>query len=123
MRQNDIAIPILPSRSLSDTLDFYRRLGFEGVIHGHGDYAIVTRGTVELHFFTHRGLRPAESSAMCYIRVSDAEGTYRAFASAELPRQGIPRMDAIEDKQWGMREFAIVDSDGNLLRIGQALRQ
>jgi catechol 2,3-dioxygenase-like lactoylglutathione lyase family enzyme len=123
MKQNDIAIPILPSRSLGDTLAFYRRLGFDGVIHGHGDYAIIARGTVELHFFTHRGLRPAESSAMSYIRVSDAEGIYRAFASAKLPQTGIPRMDSIEDKQWGMREFAVVDSDGNLLRIGQVLGQ
>lgn len=123
MQQNEIAIPILPSRSLSDTLAFFRRLGFEGEIHSHGDYAIIRRGTVELHFFTHRDLIPAESSAMCYIRVSDAEGMYRAFARAELPRRGIPRMDALEDKPWGMREFAIVDSDGNLLRIGQTLRQ
>ena len=86
MQQHEIAIPILPSRSLSDTLAFYRRLGFDGVIHGHGDYAIVTRGTVELHFFTHRELYPAESSAMCYIRVPDVESIYRAFALAELPR-------------------------------------
>jgi catechol 2,3-dioxygenase-like lactoylglutathione lyase family enzyme len=121
MQQNEIAIPILPSRSLSDTLAFFRRLGFEGEIHGHGDYAIIRRGTVELHFFTHRELVPAESFAMCYIRVSDAEGLYRAFASAGLPRRGIPRIDAFEDKPWGMREFAIVDSDGNLLRIGQRL--
>ena len=121
MQQNEIAIPILPSRSLSDTLAFYRRLGFDGVIHGHGDYAIVMRGTVELHFFTHRELRPAESSAMCYIRVSDVESIYRAFALAELPRRGIPRQDALNDKPWGMREFAIVDPDGNLIRIGQTL--
>jgi len=121
MQQNEIAIPILPSRSLSDTLAFFRRLGFEGEIHSHGDYAIIRRGTVELHFFTHRELVPAESAAMCYIRVADVEGSYRAFASAELPRRGIPRMDALEDKAWGMREFAIVDSDGNLLRIGQTL--
>jgi catechol 2,3-dioxygenase-like lactoylglutathione lyase family enzyme len=121
MKQDDIAIPILPSRSLSDTLAFFRRLGFEGEIHGHGDYAIIRRGTVEIHFFTHRELVPAESSAMCYIRVADAEGIYRAFASAELPRRGIPRLDALEDKPWGMREFAIVDSDGNLFRIGQTL--
>ena len=58
---------------------------------------------------------------MCYIRVSDAEALSRAFASAELPRSGIPRQDALEDKPWGMREFAIVDADGNLLRIGQTL--
>ena len=119
MQQRDIAIPILPSRSLSDTLTFYRQLGFEGEVHGYGDYAILTRGTVELHFFTYRDLVPAESSAMCYIRVSDVESIYRAFALAELPRKGIPRQDALEDKPWGMREFAIVDPDGTLIRIGQ----
>jgi catechol 2,3-dioxygenase-like lactoylglutathione lyase family enzyme len=121
MQQNDIAIPILPSRSLSDTLAFFQRLGFAGKIHHYGDYAILTRGTVELHFFTHRELRPAESSAMCYIRVADVESIYRAFAAARLPREGIPRQDALEDKPWGLREFAIVDPDGNLLRIGQTL--
>ena len=121
MQQSDIAIPILPSRSVNDTVAFFQRLGFEGKIHGHGDYAILTRETVELHFFTHRELRPAESSAMCYIRVSDVESIHRAFASAELPRKGIPRQDALEDKPWGMREFAIVDPDGNLIRIGQTL--
>ena len=76
---------------------------------------------MEFHFFTHRELIPAESSAMCYIRVSDVESIYRAFALAGLPRRGIPRLDALEDKPWGMREFAIVDSDGNLIRIGQTL--
>ena len=123
MEPSDIAIPILPCRSVNDTLTFYRRLGFEGKVHGHGDYAILTRGTVELHFFSHRELRPAESSAMCYIRVSDVTSLCRAFALAELPRRGIPRQDTLEDKPWGMREFAIVDPDGNLIRIGQTLRK
>jgi catechol 2,3-dioxygenase-like lactoylglutathione lyase family enzyme len=121
MKSQDIAIPILPSRSLEDTLAFFQKLGFEGRIHPHGNYAILTRGPVELHFFTHRDLRPAESTAGCYIRVSDVESTYRAFASANLPRTGIPRQDAVENKPWGMREFAIVDSDGNLIRIGQTV--
>lgn len=121
MQQSDIAIPILPSRSLNDTLSFYRRLGFDGKVHDHGDYAIVTLDTLEIHFFTHRELCPAESSAMCYLRVSDVERIYSAFALARLPRKGIPRQDALEEKPWGMREFAIVDPDGNLIRIGQKL--
>ena len=121
MQPQDMAIPILPSRSLSDTLTFYRRLGFEGEIHSFSDYAILRRGTVELHFFTHRELRPAESHACCYLRVTDVESTCRAFALAQLPRKGIPRQDALEDKPWRMREFAIVDPDGNLIRIGQTL--
>ena len=122
MEHTDIAIPILPSRSLSKTLEFFGRLGFDGKILGAAnDYAILTRGDLELHFFLHTELRPAESFAGCYVRVADVESLYQAFSLAELPRRGIPRMDRIESKPWGMREFAIVDEDGNLLRVGQEL--
>jgi catechol 2,3-dioxygenase-like lactoylglutathione lyase family enzyme len=122
MQPPDLAIPTLPCRSVPETVAFYARLGFEGGAHeSNREYAILRRGAVELHFFTHRGLVPAESSAGCYIRVSDAESIHRAFAASQLPRTGIPRMDALEDKPWGLREFAIVDPDGNLLRIGQVI--
>ena len=120
MDTTDLAIPILPSRSLTETLAFYERLGFEGETLGDS-YATVRRGTVEIHFFAHPDLRPAESSAMCYIRVSDVETLFRAFASAGLPPSGIPRQDPLAVKPWGMKEFAVVDRDSNLLRIGQAL--
>ena len=119
MHHSDTAIPILPSRCLSDTLAFYRRFGFGGKIHGDGSYALLARGTAELHFFSCKDLCPAESSAMCYIRVADVESFYRAVGLADLPRSGIPRQDVLAEKPWGMREFAVVDPDGNLIRIGQ----
>lgn len=122
MHQYDQAIPILPSRSLGYSVDFYKRLGFTGGIHEfNSDYAILRRGEVELHFFTHSRLVPSESSAGCYIRVLDVDSIYRSFSSQQLPRSGIPRMELLEDKPWGLREFAIVDPDGNLLRIGQII--
>jgi catechol 2,3-dioxygenase-like lactoylglutathione lyase family enzyme len=122
MPPNDIAIPILPSRSLPATLAFYARLGFDGETLGAADdYAILTRGALELHFFMHATLNPAESWAGCYLRVADVDSLYQAFAAAGLPRQGIPRMDLLANKPWGMREFAVVDDDGNLLRVGQVL--
>jgi hypothetical protein len=40
---------------------------------------------------------------------------------SQLPNKGIPRMESLEDKPWGLREFAIIDTDGNLLRIGQII--
>lgn len=118
MTIRDLAIPILPSRSLAATLAFYARLGFEGEIVGDA-YAILTRGDVELHFFLHTGLVPAESWAGCYIRVAQVDAVYNAFSAAALPSRGIPRMDALQNKPWGMREFAVVDEDGNLMRVGQ----
>jgi hypothetical protein len=71
---------------MPDTVAFFRRLGFEGDVHPSADYAILTRGTVELHFFTHAELHPVESSAMCYIRVTDVEALYQAFAAAQWVR-------------------------------------
>lgn len=122
MQPNDLAIPVLPSRSLPKTLAFYDRLGFEGEILGEGDaYAILTRGDLELHFFLHAELVPAQSWAGCYLRVAELEPVYADVLAAGLPLQGIPRMHAVEDKPWGMREFAIIDEDGNLLRVGQVL--
>lgn len=122
MQQDDLAIPILPSRSIENTRDFYRQLGFDGKLWGAPHfYGTLTRGSVEIHFFTHSELDPAESSAGCYVRVQDADGIYQQFAKANLPGTGIPRMDQIEDKPWGMREFAIVDPDGNLIRVGQKI--
>ncbi len=120
MQDRDLAIPTLPSRDLRATLRFYAALGFEGECVAP-EYAIVTRGTLELHFFAHPLLVPAESHAGCYLRVLDVDALYLDLQAARLPRQGIPRMDALEDKPWGLREFAVIDEDGNLLRIGQVI--
>jgi hypothetical protein len=122
MQQADLAIPILPSRSIPDTTAFYHKLGFTGGPHDfNNQYAIFKRGTVELHFFGHPQVNPSESHAGCYIRVQDVQSLYQSCLAADLPCAGIPRMDKLEDKPWGLREFAIVDLDGNLLRIGQIL--
>ncbi len=122
MTNTDRAIPTLPSRSPADAIAFYAKLGFAGKLAApDGSYAILERGALELHFFAHPKLDPATSHAGCYLRVADVTSLYRAFEAASLPRRGIPRMDALERKPWGMLEFAVVDPDGNLLRIGQVL--
>ena len=122
MQAVDIAIPQLPSRSLERTLAFYRRLGFEGEIAAPTqDYAIVDRGSLELHFFLHDSLVPEESAFGCYVRVQDVETIFQAFAAVGLPSSGIPRITGLEYRPWGMREFAIIDEDGSLIRIGQEL--
>jgi len=85
------------------------------------DYAFLTRGRFEIHFFAHRDLEPAASSAGRYLRVLDVAEIYAACESAEWPMHGIPRIDKLEDEPWGLREFSVVDPDGNLLRMGQVI--
>ncbi|MGZ8455171.1 MAG: bleomycin resistance protein [Gemmatirosa sp.] len=115
------AEPILPARDLPEIRAFYERLGFDT---GYWDpdpdagYLILTRGGLRVHFFAHRTLVPEENFAGCYWRVADADAWHRHCAALDLPTDGIPRLTAPDDRPWGMREFALVDPSGNLVRIG-----
>ncbi|TDD93709.1 bleomycin resistance protein [Actinomadura rubrisoli] len=120
----EYAVPILPSRDLDETLGFYARLGFEarGSWPEHG-YLIVVRGSVELHFSRESDHDPLTTAASCYVNVRDADALYRAWDEigvATDPATG-SRLVAPVDTDYGMREFALVDGSGNLLRIGSSL--
>lgn len=119
----DVAIPILPCRSLDETLAFYEKLGFTTDLRQERPavYAIVRRGSLELHFFGFPEIDPFASYAGCYLRVEDVDPLFAELSVLGLPKQGIPRIDALADRPWGMREFAIVDPNGTLLRIGQRI--
>ena len=74
-----------------------------------------------MHFFAYEDLSPAENYAQCYWRVKDVDSLYAECLAANLPRSDAPRLEAVGDKPWGMREFAIVDPNGNLVRVGQEI--
>ncbi len=122
---HDCAIPVLPARNLQETVEFYQNLGFETHFdpESQGDYAIMTYGSLELHFSLLPEIIPSESYAECYLRVNQVDELYRKFQAQSLPIAGIPRMGPLENKPWGMREFYIVDPSGNLLKIGQVLAE
>lgn len=114
------AEPILPARDLDEIREFYVRLGFRPWF-GAGaqwPYEIVSRGNLVVHFYLEASLEPARSQASCYWRVPDADLLYREFAALDLPVEGIPRLTPPADQPWHMREFALVDPSGNLIRIG-----
>jgi catechol 2,3-dioxygenase-like lactoylglutathione lyase family enzyme len=111
--------PILPSRDLAATAGFYSRLGFEQSGLWEDEYLIVMRGDVGLHFFFAPDTDPGASNAGCYLYVQDADALHAEYERLGLPSEGIPRLHgAPEETDYGLREFAVVDPDGNLLRIG-----
>src|SRR4051812_18187099 len=127
------AIPNLPSRDLDATSTMFARLGFRET--GRYDtYSVLERDDIELHFFANPDLDPGSTAGMCYIRVTDVETIYAEAVAAgfevlsgdaldERWARGGPldRITALEDKPWGLHEFALLDVDNNLLRIGQPL--
>lgn len=116
------ACPTCPSRDFEATKAFYARLGFQlGSEYPEDGYLILYRDREELHFFRSPDHVPENSDHGAYIRVENALELSREYEPLGLPGEGIPRFLKAEDKPWGMCELAIVDTDGNLMRMGHIL--
>lgn len=116
MSQNN-AIPILPTLNIFQTAHFYKHaLGFD--VQNDISYAIARKDGIELHFQRCNNVAVCEN-ASCYIRVEDADELYAQFF-----RKGVIHPDChIENKSWGMREFAVVDNMGNTLWFGEPTKR
>ena len=116
------AVPILPSRDLGETLAFYERLGFEsrGAEPWEAwNYLIIGRGNIHLHFFGMPEIDPLTTIAGCYLYVEDADAVHEEWRGVveRDPATG-SRLEEPMDTHYGMREFALVDPSGNLVRVG-----
>lgn len=112
--------PKLPMRNPEKTRDFYRNhLLFQEIAAGEfPHYAMFYRDAVEIHFFHHPDLVPAENDGQVYIRVKGIEALYHDFLSrgVEIHPNG-----PLEAKPWGQWEFALLDPDFNLLIFGEGI--
>ncbi len=112
------AHPILPAQDMDATEAFYRHLGF--LSQGRwGGYMILRRDGVEVHFWECSDRSLAENSS-CYIRTPDADALHASFGPLPVGKGG-GKILPPEDRAWGMREFYVMDPNGNLLRFGQLI--
>ena len=110
-------IPVLASLDISKTVQFYKeKLGFDRQGYLDENYAIIARDKFVVHFWKcDNKIHPENTS--CYVDVEDIDTLYN-----ELKAQNVIHPDGhIENKPYGMREFSILDNDGNLIRFGQEL--
>ncbi len=113
--------PILPTRDILAAEKFYARIGFETIYRDEEEYLLLKREGAELHFFLSSGHDPARSDHGAYLRPTDIDALSGELAAFGLPSKGIPRFEPAEDKPWGIRELALIDPDGNLIRAGQEI--
>lgn len=108
--------PKLPMRDKALTKDFYlNNLGF--IEQGdYGDYLMVRKDNIEIHFFEFKGLDPKENYGQVYIRTDDIDKLYKSFLDNKT---SIHPNGHLEIKPWGQKEFALLDPDNNLLTFGQ----
>ena len=123
-------VPALPVRSAATAVDFYReRLGFD-VVHQDGGFAVLRRDEAEVHLWqagdeSWRGRSTVEEpvrsgaesfiagTASCRIFVDDVDGLYRELARRDVLHP-VSR-ERVDETDFGTREFATLDLDGNLL--------
>lgn len=112
--------PKLPMRNKSITRNFYiNQLGFKDIGTADFDgYLILSKDQIEIHFFQHNTLIPAENYGQVYIRVIEIEKVYQQFLDAQVK---IHPNASLETKSWGQKEFSILDPDFNLLTFGEAI--
>ena len=125
-------IPALPVRDAAKAVAHYRdRLRFE-VLHHDGGFAVLQRDDARLHLWEASDTswqdratpeRPvcsgAESflagTASCRIEVTDVDGLYDELRAAGVLHP-VSR-DGVTETDFGTREFATLDADGNLLEF------
>lgn len=141
------SIPMLPARDIPETLALFEQLGFTIRHDEANDYAMVRRGSIELHFVASPTLDPWTQAGMAYVRLNDVSALYEEFlATGAIPLvaaprselqyaervrdelrtkwdagQSIARMGELKDQPWGIREFPLLDPNNNLIRFGQLL--
>ena len=113
----------MPANDLDATLAFYERLGFKnaGSAPAEWNYLIVRRGNVQLHFYGDPQVDPLATSSSCYVYTKDADALYDewdAIGIATDPKTGSRLQGPPVGTDYGMREFALVDPSGNLIRVG-----
>ncbi|MEU7149897.1 VOC family protein [Streptomyces sp. NPDC045470] len=125
----ETVIPILPCPSIDVLLDFYRALGFEVTSYqkSPNPYCGVRLRGIELHFFGLKSHDPATSYSTCYVLTDDVDGLYASFraglkaALGKVPARGLPRIGALKDMSYGVRQFLMTDPGGNGIRVGQPI--
>lgn len=115
--QNDIAIPVLASLNIAQTVAYYEKLGFDVI--PFADYAIARRNTLEIHFWLCNDPYICENTS-CYIRLKDVDKLYEEYAELGIvsTKHGKPQV-----KEWGLKEFYIIDNCGNLLKFGEVVSE
>ena len=111
------AVPVLASLDIFKTVDFYKeRMGFDKEGWKDKDYAVIGRDHIELHFWKCSSKKIPKNTS-CYIHVEDVDGLFK-----EMEANGVVHPNGpLTDQPWGMREFAVLDEDGNMIKFGQSL--
>lgn len=107
--------PVLASLNLDETINFYASIGFEKV-YLDSNYAIIKRDHVMIHFWKcNDRIHPEHTS--CYIYVTEIDKLHEEIESIKAVHPN----GKLHNTDYGIREFAMLDIHGNMIRFGENL--
>jgi Glyoxalase-like domain len=110
--------PKLPSRDIKNTKKYYiNDLHFVEEA-DYGNYLIVSKDDVEIHFFEFKDLNELENYGQVYIRVGNIENVYQDLVDRGIE---IHPNGKLQSQPWGQKEFSLLDPDHNLLTFGEGV--
>ena len=110
--------PKLPMKDKEATKNYYLKvLGFE-LCADYGDYLIIEKQNVEIHFFEFKELDAAINYGQVYIRTNDIDELYKSLINKNI---SIHPNAPLQVKPWGQKEVSLLDPKNNLLTFGQAV--
>jgi len=110
-------IPKLPMRDRVATLDFYTQTLNFRLMGDYGNYLLLRKDNVEIHFFLFEDLNPLENYGQIYIRTEAIHRVYQDWIQRGV---SIHPNGPLSLKPWGQWEFSLLDPDHNLLTFGQS---
>jgi catechol 2,3-dioxygenase-like lactoylglutathione lyase family enzyme len=127
-------IPAIPVRDAAAAVGFYRdRLGFD-VLHHDGDFAVPCRDEAVVHLWEASDESWQQRASLERPVRSGAESFIAGTASCRIVVDGVDELfaemqqsdvlhpvskDGVDDTDFGTREFATLDQDGNLVTFFQ----
>ncbi|MBL8517494.1 MAG: VOC family protein [Betaproteobacteria bacterium] len=111
---------VLAVRQLTMSVAFYRdSLGFTLEFETPG-WAFMSRGAFAVMLGECPDEMPAgdtgDHSYFAYVNVTDIDTLY-----AEYQSKGVPMIQPLAEKPWGMREFGVLTPDGHRIMFGEEL--
>ncbi|HEY3785223.1 MAG TPA: VOC family protein [Steroidobacteraceae bacterium] len=107
--------PIMPTTDVGRSVRFYESLGYTVAV--HGDFVMTRRDGIELFLSLMPDHDPKRTASCVFVRVDDAEALHARWQAA-----GPDRIKPLRNTNYGMREFAVLDPDGNMMLYASPLR-
>jgi hypothetical protein len=107
--------PIMPATDVARTVAWYQAAGFAVDVYDAG-FVMTKRDDIELFLSLKPDHDPKRTASCVYVRVDDANALHAVWQAAD-----VAGLRELRNTDYRMREFALIDPDGNMMLFGSPL--